>query len=88
MILWEATAGEFPEPVVDHLDGTYSRPLKLQAGSSPAEINLNLVVGDAPFRLNLGKALQPAHPVPVGWAVLLLFTLVGILIWMLKNQRN
>lgn len=88
MILWEATAGEFPEPVVDHLDGTYSRPLKLQAGSSPAEINLNLVVGDAPFRLNLGKALQPAYPVPVGWAVLLLFTLVGILIWMLKNQRN
>lgn len=88
MILWGATAGEFPEPVVDHLDGTYSRPLKLQAGTSPADIDLDLMVGEVPFRLNLGKALPPVHRTPVGWAILLLFALLGVLIWMLKSQRG
>ena len=88
MMLWEATAGGGPEPVVDHLDGTYSRRLKLPAGSSPAAVDLNLMVGDSPFRLNLGKVLQPAHRVPVGWLVLLLLIFMALLIRMLKNQRG
>ncbi len=85
MILWEATAGEFPGPVVDHLDGTYSRRLALPAGSQPDSVDLNFIVGDAPFRLNLGKALQAERPAAAGWLILLLLVLVFFLVRMLKT---
>jgi len=88
MILWEATAGGFPEPAADHLDGTYSRRLNLPAGSSPAAVDLNLMVGDSPFRINLGKVLPPAQRVPVGGLALLLLILAAFLIRMIKNARG
>jgi hypothetical protein len=86
LILWEATAGEFPAPAVDHLNGTYSRRLKLEAGLQPGSVDLAFVIGDSSFRLNLGKALQPRSPVPAGWLVLLLFILLAILLRLLKGS--
>ena len=86
MILWEATAGEFSDPAVDHLDGTYSRRLKLAAGLQPDSVGLNFVIGDSSFRLNLGKTLPSRSAVPVGWLILLLFILLVILVRLVKNN--
>jgi hypothetical protein len=86
MILWEATAGEFSAPAVDHLDGTYSRRLKLAAGLQPDSVDLNFVIGDSSFRINLGKELPSRSAVPVGWLILLLFILLVILVRLVKNN--
>jgi hypothetical protein len=88
LILWEATAGEFPAPAVDHLNGTYSRRLKLAPGLPPGSVDLAFVIGDSFFRLNLGKALQPRSAVPIGWLVLLLFILLAVLLRLVKDSSR
>lgn len=88
LILWEATAGEFPQPATDRLDGTYSRRLRLPSGTQTASVDLTFLVGDAPFRLNLGKALQPDREASPGGVIVLLFLLAVILQRMLKNKNR
>ncbi len=88
LILWEATAGEFGQPAIDHLDGTYSRQLKLPSTTEMDSVNLTFLIGDSPFRLNLEKALQPHATVTVGWLIVWLVLLAVILQWMLKTKNR
>ncbi len=88
LILWEATAGEFTQPVIDHLDGTYSRRLKLPSAIEAGSVDLTFLVGDSPFRLNLEKALQPHAAVPVGWLIVWLVLLAVILYRLLAAQNR
>jgi hypothetical protein len=88
LILWEATAGEFAQPAIDHLDGTYSRQLRLPSGSKTSSVELTLLIGDSPFRINLGKALKPRHGVPLAGLVVLLFFLALTLQCMLKTKNR
>jgi hypothetical protein len=88
LILWEATAGEFSQPASDHLDGTYSRRLKLPSTTNMNSADLTVLIGDSPFRLNLGKALRPHSAVPVGWLIVWLLLLAVILQYMLKTKNR
>jgi hypothetical protein len=88
LILWEATAGEFPQPAVDHLDGTYSRQLKLPSTIEAGAVDMTFLVGDSPFRLNLAKALRPHAAVPVGWLIVWLVLLALILYRMLAAKNR
>ncbi len=88
LILWEATAGEFTQPAIDHLDGTYSRRLKLPSATRAGAVDLTFLIGDSPFRLNLEKALQPHAAVPVGWLIVWLVLLAVILYRMLAAQNR
>jgi hypothetical protein len=86
LILWEATQGEFTEAAVDHLDGTYSRKLKVASGTKASALDLRFLIGDAPFRLNLGKALHTSTAVPVASLILLLFMVVVILLRLVTRR--
>jgi hypothetical protein len=88
LILWEATAGEFPQPAVDHLDGTYSRQLKLPSAIEAGSVDMTFLVGDSPFRLNLAKALRPHAAFPFGWLIVWLVLLAMILYRMLAAQNR
>jgi hypothetical protein len=88
LILWEATAGEFPQPAIDHLDGTYSRRLKLPTATEAGSVDLTFLIGDSPFRLNLVKALQPHAAAPVGWLIVWLVLLSVILYRMLAAKNR
>jgi hypothetical protein len=88
LILWEATAGEFGQPAIDHLDGTYSRQLKLPSATEVDSVNLTFLIGDSPFRFNLGNALRSHAAVPVGWLIVWLVLLAVILQWMLKTRNR
>jgi hypothetical protein len=88
LLLWESTAGEFLEPAVDHLDGTYSRRLRLPAGTSAASVDLTVIVGDSPFRVNLGQALSPGHGAPLGVLIGCLVLLAVLFMRMLKNKNR
>jgi hypothetical protein len=86
LILWEATQGEFTEAAVDHLDGTYSRKLKVASGTKASAVDLTFLIGDAPFRLNLGKAMHVYSPTPVASLILLLCVVVVILLRLVTRR--
>jgi hypothetical protein len=83
-ILWEAGQGRLLDPVTDHLDGRYSRPLELAPGTDPAAVGLTFVVGDSQFRLGLADALGSEAGTPIGWLLLLILLATAGIIWLLK----
>ena len=88
LILWEATSGEFAQPAVDHLDGSYSRRLRLPAGAEAAAVDLRFLIGEASFPINLDTALHPRSELPLGGLIALLAILAGILQRMIRSERR